>query len=752
MTLPRDGAHHAADELTPEGSTADEPLADESPAESVSGLAAVAAAVDELSAALGLTTDGGSDRHEGGGEAETPETAHECRCDIDFEQPIGTGMADRRELVADGSACPGAGDLARSRGCRATVIAALEDRDVDVVRTRSEGVERAYSDAAVGLLLAAGRFAERARVHDESLAERARVDPLGAAHRAAGRAGALARIAAESGLAAGAERVTERRSTAAIDGTAWIDGTDGTDATDSINGTDATDSRPGCGRYESALRAFVGPTVCRARVSTRPPPSAALRETRSLPTGAEARRYDTPDGPLYHLTPVAHGLDGDATATLSAAYRVLANGSVDGGPRAAGRAVRRVTGADDPIETLAAVLDRHTHGLGVFEHFFADERISDVVVSAPVTDAPVRVVVDGERVPTNVRLTPDGAASLASRFRRESGRAFSRSSPALDASIVTETGRRIRVAGVTAPASDGVGFAFRARDDDAWTLPRLVAAGSLPADAAAFLSLAAERGAATIVAGTRGAGKTTLLGALLWELPRTTRLVSIEDTPELPVDALREHGRDVQALHTDVGAGGGGGAGGSRSSGTAGGAVTGGFSPTDALRTALRLGDGALVVGEVRGDEAKSLYEAMRVGAHGHAVLGTIHGDSASAVRERVVSDLGVAPSSFGATDLVVTCARQGDSRYVAAVEEVRTTGEESAFVSLFQRRDGRLQSTGAVERGDSAVFERLCRDGGSYSDLLSRLDRRTARFDRLANASLTTPDACDRSRNGSLQ
>ncbi|WP_336022035.1 type II/IV secretion system ATPase subunit [Halobellus salinisoli] len=695
---------------------------DEPAAGSDSTLADVTTAIDRFAATLGLATDGG-DRSGPAGDAKTSETAEACRCRPSFEHPSGTGITDRRALIVDASTCPGDGDLALSPGCRATVVAALEERDVDVVRTRSDGIERTYADAAVGLLLAAGRFAERARAHDDSLAERARVDPLGAAHRATGRAGALSRIAAESGLAAGVDHVAGRRGGSAVD--------------------------PESNRYREALRAFVGPTVARARVSTRPP-SAALRESRTLPTDAEVRRYDTCDGPLYHLTPTAHDLAADATATLAAAYRVLANGSVAGGSRAAGRAVRRVADADEPIETIAAVLDRYTRGLGVFEHFFADERVSDVVVSAPVTDAPVRVVVDGERRPTNVRLTPDGAASLASRFRRESGRAFSRSAPTLDASVVAETGRRIRVAGVTAPASDGLGFAFRARDDDAWTLPRLVGAGSLPADAAAFLSLAVAGGAATIVAGTRGAGKTTLLGALLWELPATTRLVSIEDTPELPIEALRERGRDVQALHTDVGAGAAGDSGGG-STRRDGGSGRSGFSPTDALRTALRLGDGALVVGEVRGGEARSLYEAMRVGAHGHAVLGTIHGDSAAAVRERVVSDLGVPPSSFGATDLVVTCVRDGDERYVSAVEGVRTTGDESTFVPLFQRRDGSLQSTGAVERGDSAVFERLCGDCESYSDLLSRLNRTAERFDRLASASLTTPEACDRSRRGGL-
>ena len=63
--------------------------------------------------------------------------------------------------------------------------------------------------------------------------------------------------------------------------------------------------------------------------------------------------------------------------------------------------------------------------------------------------------------------------------------------------------------------------------------------------------------------------------------------------------------------------------------------------PEDALRTALRLGDSAIIVGEVRSVEAKVLYEAMRIGAAGNVVMGTIHADSAYAVWDRVVNDLG---------------------------------------------------------------------------------------------------------------
>jgi type IV secretory pathway ATPase VirB11/archaellum biosynthesis ATPase len=634
--------------------------------------------VAAASAALSTVTDAAgpdSDRRRDAGD-------DSCRCRHAFETPTGRAT-DRTELVVDAADCPGGGDLARAPACRAAVVGALADRDADVVRVRADGLERTYDDDTAGVLLAAGRFVERVAFHDESLADRARRDPVAAVRRAAGRAGPVARIAAETGLAAGVERADD---------------------------------------YETLLRSYVGPSVARSRVARRPPADAVLLDRRELDTGATVRRYDTGAGQLYHLTPVAHELDAAATATLSAAHECLARGVVRGGERAPGRAVRHVAGEDDPVETLSAVLHRHTRGNGVLDDLFADPRVTDVVASAPVESTPVRVALDGERVRTNVRLTPDGAAALASRFRHASGRGFSRASPALDAAIDGPDGSRVRVAGVTAPASDGIGFAFRAHDDGAWTLPGLVAAGALTAEAAAFLSLAVERGATGLVAGTRGAGKTTLLSALLWELPATTRLVTVEDTPELPAEALRDAGRDVQALHTDL-------------------ADDGSFSPTDAVRTALRLGDGALVVGEVRGEEASALYEAMRVGAHGHAVLGTIHGDSPDAVRERVVTDLGVPVSSFAATDLVVTCARDGGDRHVETVAEVRRSDGGVHFEPLYERGDDGVRGTGAVARGDSSLVAALARHGESYADVLDALDRRTATLAHLAETDQTRPE-----------
>ncbi|WP_144924882.1 ATPase, T2SS/T4P/T4SS family [Halorubrum salsamenti] len=600
----------------------------------------------------------------------------DCRCDPSFREPVGTGVDDRVVLTVDADDCPGRGDLAASPACLATVVEALTERDADVVRTRHAGRERTYAGRAAACLIAAGRFREQIEFHETRLAERVTREPIAAAREASGREGPPKRIAAETGLA---ETVADAEETGDV------------------------------------LRAHAGPTIAATRVASAPPPDASLVDRWEIDTGATVRLYEGA-GPLrtYHLTPPSTRLDDEAVERLAAAKDRLLD-EPTGGDRAPGRAVRSVAAAGDPVSTLVDVLRRHTRGYGAFEHVFADERVSDATLSAPVVENPLRVVADGERCRTNVRLPPEGAATLASRLRRTSGRGFSRASPTLDATIEAEAGR-VRVAATTDPASEGLSFTFRRGDPDAWTLARLVDVETITPAAAGLLSVAVERGVTGLVAGGRGAGKTTALGSLLWELPAETRSILIEDTPELPAEAVTAAGRDVQRLRVG------------------GGAEP---SPSEAVRTALRLGGGAIVVGEVRGEEAAALYEAMRVGAAGEAVLGTIHGEDPAAVRERVVSDLGVSPSSFAATDLIVLL----DDHRVETIAEVVGHDGESSFEPLFERTGTGLVPTGRIDRGESRLVESLAETGEPYAAVRDAVDLRGERIGEAARTGRITPE-----------
>lgn len=594
---------------------------------------------------------------------------------------------DGDRLCVDATNCEDGGRLEASANCRCTVLDALTDRDADTVRVRASGVERVYEGDAAALLVAAGRFAEAARHHDERLARLATRDPIAAAREAVGRADATADIAAESGLAG------------ALDA-----------------------------EYETILAPLVGSTISDWRIDTAPPSGATLDATYDLDTGATVRIYDRDDGrDRYVLSPPERDVSKSALETLAEAHKRLADGSIRG-ERSAGRAVRAVAEADDPVERLVPILEKHTRGHGLLRDLFTDPDVSDVFVTAPVQSTPLYVRVGDETLPTNVRPTESGLAALSSRFRRESGRGFSRADPTIDATTEI-AGRRIRVAGVTEPVSDGVAFAFRAHDRTVWTLSKLVANGTLPAGAAGLLSLCVERGGALLLAGARGTGKTTLLASLLWEIPETVRTILIEDTPELPADALRDDERDVQALRASD--------------------ADAELGPAETLRAALRLGGGALVVGEIRGEEAGVLYEAMRVGANSEAVLGTVHGDGADAVYERVVADLGVPESSFGVTDGIVTLERGRDGqRQVGQIEEVRS-GDRS-FAGLYERADdGSLTPTGRIDRGNSRLVESLNRADETYADVRSAIEKRTTELAERADRGRSAPSAVENASAG---
>jgi len=604
--------------------------------------------------------------------------------DDEDEGPCDCSVSvDDGTLIVDADDC--SGDLAESDTCRQTVIDELTDRGVEQIHVHRSGREYRYEQEGVDLLTASGRFIELVGDRDERLAAEAARDPLSVAEDLRSRVGPIADIGIESEL---------------------------------ISAGSGVDS------YDQVLSPFVGLTVANYYVDRSMAEDARLAEVRELETGSEARIYERSDSvPFYSLDLVDLSLSSEERTILMDAYEAIANGIVEG-ERAASRAIKHVTDEDvDPV--LTSVLAKHTQGYGILEDIFADPSVTDIYVTSPVGANPVRVVVDGQAMTTNVYITEKGVGALASRIRRTSGRAFSRASPTVDAKADLENGTGVRIAGVTDPVSEGVAFAFREQADDKFTLPGLVANDTMPAEAAAFLSVAIERNAAALIAGTRGAGKTTLLGTLLYELSPDTRTVIIEDTLELPVNPLQEVDRDIQALRTGAGSGPE-------------------ISAADALKTALRLGDGALVVGEIRGEEAQVLYEAMRVGANANAVLGTIHGDGADSVFERVVSDLDVPPSSFGATDLVVTVQAyktpNGRKRRLSAIEEVMVREDGIYFESLYEIEGDQAKPTGRIDRGESRLIHRLTGPAEEYADIRADIEEREEFIDDLAKDGVTGP------------
>ncbi|MEM5871317.1 MAG: type II/IV secretion system ATPase subunit [Candidatus Aenigmatarchaeota archaeon] len=427
---------------------------------------------------------------------------------------------------------------------------------------------------------------------------------------------------------------------------------------------------------------------------------------------------------IYHVIPPEFNLSEEKYAVLDAARRYMATHKPKTAEFVRSEKVREIfynIGKDmirevadkmgvylnsKDIDQLAEILARYTAGLGVLEILLADEKIQDIYINSPVEGQPIMIFhQDYQECQTNLIPTREDAESWATRLRIQSGRPLDEANPVLDTDIAVPGGKA-RFAVITKGLSPfGFGFAIRRHRDKPWTLPLFIKTGMLNPLAAGLISFLVDGSVSMLVAGGRGAGKTSLLGSIMLEILPKVRIVTIEDTLELPVQQLRDIGYNVESLK-------------SRSVITK---VETEMPADEALRTALRLGDSALVIGEIRSKEASALYEAMRVGALSNVVAGTIHGESPYGVYDRVVNDLGVPPTSFKATDIIIICKslRSADGlkrfRRVTEITEVRKHWEtnplkEGGFVSLmeYSGKEDMLKPTDTFTNGESEVINRI--------------------------------------------
>lgn len=367
---------------------------------------------------------------------------------------------------------------------------------------------------------------------------------------------------------------------------------------------------------------------------------------------------------------------------------------------------RQIVLREKEIEQLTQILVRYTVGFGLIEVLLEDEDIQDISVNSPMGNIPIFLVHSkfGD-CQTNIIPTPSDGESWATKLRLMSGRPLDEANPVLDTEIELPIARA-RIAVVGKPLNPtGMAYSWRRHRIKPWTLPLFIKYKMINPLSAGLLSFLVDGSRTILVAGTRSAGKTSLLGSLLVEIMRRTRIITIEDTLELPTEALRKLGYNIQTLKVAA-------------------ALSKGTSEVPAdegIRTTLRLGDSALFVGEVRSKEAKALYEAMRVGALANVVAGTIHGDSPYGVYDRVVNDLEVPKTSFKATDIIITTnpIRSPDGlqrwRRVTQITEVRKFWEndpqaEGGFVDLMQynaERDELIESD-QLMNGESEILKSI--------------------------------------------
>ena len=478
--------------------------------------------------------------------------------------------------------------------------------------------------------------------------------------------------------------------------------------------------------YSNYFRPIITPNFMHTRLMAEPPISAEELDSYMLgdDTNVMLFRLKSDIKPRYHITLPEFNLDEDKLELLDLARSVLSEHE----PIAEeftnpekmretffniGRDLiselaeqKQVSISFEEVKELAAILVRYTVGFGLLEVLLSDEKIQDVVINGPIGEAPVYIVhQDFGDCSTNIIPSRDDGESWATKFRMISGRPLDEANPILDTELIVP-GSRARVAIISRPLNPtGLGYALRRHRDNPWTLPLFIKNKMINSMGAALLSFFIDGGRTLLFAGTRSSGKTSLLGSCMVEIMRKHRIITVEDTLELPVRQLRHLGYNIQPLKV-------------RAALSEGGTE---LAAEEGIRTSLRLGDSSLIVGEVRSKEALALYEAMRVGALANVVAGTIHGGSPYAVFDRVVNDLGVPKTSFKATDIIVVSnpIKTPDGlksvRRVLSITEVRKEWEEDplkegAFVDLmvYNPETDELEPTDSLLNGDSEIVKQI--------------------------------------------
>lgn len=313
---------------------------------------------------------------------------------------------------------------------------------------------------------------------------------------------------------------------------------------------------------------------------------------------------------------------------------------------------RGVAPIDDEAACVRDVLARVT-GYGPLQAYLDDPTVEEVWINAPDRIFIARGGVS-ERVP--LALTDAAIRDLVERMLHATGRRVDLSQPFVDASLPDGSRLHVVIPDITRRHWSVNIRKFLPMFGD---LASLVAAGSLAPEAARVLRDAMGDGRSVLVSGATHAGKTTLLGALIAACPPLHRIVTVEETFELFVDAP-----DLVAMQ-------------GRQPSLEG---TGEVTLRRLVKEALRMRPDRLVVGEVRDAEALDLLLALNTGVPGAA---TIHANSAREALTKLSAlpllagrniDSGfVLPAVAGSVDLVAHCERDsaGRRRVVEIVEPI---------------------------------------------------------------------------------
>ncbi|RLI19941.1 type IV secretory pathway protein, partial [Candidatus Bathyarchaeota archaeon] len=342
---------------------------------------------------------------------------------------------------------------------------------------------------------------------------------------------------------------------------------------------------------------------------------------------------------------------------------------------------------EEAVDKLLYYVIRDFLGYGKIDPLMKDHLIEDI--SADGVNIPVyiwhRVY---ESMPTNIVFeSEEELNSFIVRLAYLAGKNISLAVPLIDASL--PDGSRVQLTYGNEITRRGSTFTIRRFRVDPLTISDLIAFNTMSAEMAAYFWYIIENRSSILVSGGVAAGKTTTLNCLSMFIKPELKIVSVEDTPELN---LPHENWIPSVVRPGFGLDG-----------------RGSISLFELLKAAVRQRPDYIIVGEVRGEEAYTLFQAI---ATGHLGMCTLHAESVEAVINRLESEPMNIPRPLIAMldDVVIQVRTEIDgrpARRVSTVTEIVGMDPETKEILAHEVYRWNPQNDSFTYSGKSYVLER---------------------------------------------
>jgi pilus assembly protein CpaF len=344
------------------------------------------------------------------------------------------------------------------------------------------------------------------------------------------------------------------------------------------------------------------------------------------------------------------------------------------------RAERMVLNTTE-LEELGDSVHDEMVGLGPIEPLLKDDSVNDILINGPFQ---VYVERRGELEITPVRFRDnDHLLRIVNRIVAGVGRRIDESQPMVDARL--PDGSRVNAA-IAPIAIDGACVSIRKFSKKPYTLEKLVDVGAMPQQVADFLHGAIKARVSTVISGGTGSGKTTLLNALSAAISHKERLITIEDAAELQMQQPHVVRMETRPPNIEG---------------------KGEIRQRELVKNALRMRPDRVILGEVRGEEAFDMLQAMNTGHEGS--MATIHAntprDAITRLEQMVaMSGMKLPPEAVrgqiaSAVGMIIQISRLSDGRrkMMSVTEIVGMEGQVVQMQEIFAFHRSHTTADGAV-------------------------------------------------------